>query len=278
MESNNGGAEMKEHKRDIIVIGIASVVTFLAGGIYSSSSIHTRERTLGTLAAATLSDTFPFWRQQELITSYFDESRNVRFHLINDRSNTQYLGARFYNTELNVDYLFLHRATYPSGKYNIEITPQNNSTHKTAVLTRTFSDSGNHIVRYRFADLIQKRSSNLVASNKSQFDFELNLDTIGGIPDALDARNSNTSIEHISYQTPPRHTENWQSGPVYINSSPRDAHIEILHPVGMTYTPGMRFNTQSVKIKVTSPNYIFSKRWLTLSEGKNIFVAPLQRY
>ncbi|MFV8385666.1 hypothetical protein ACNO5E_16370 [Vibrio parahaemolyticus] len=246
---------------DITGIGFLAVITCSAALISNSSSVLTQESKLSNYLASSLIDNLPMIRVKDTITSYYGEQRDIHINLINVDYGVPLQSATLLNRTLGIEYAYLEAMTYPVGGYDITITPLDARNYNPTYISKNMSIHGNHIVRYRFSPSFR---STPLENTVNKFQFEADLDSIASGQASNGAGNTQAT--------------QWTSGPVFINTSPIDARIEILEPMGINYTPGMTVNVPQILVKVTAPNHIFIKRWLSLSDGKNIFVAPLKRY
>lgn len=266
-------------KRDFGLSLLLVGTTFLVNKVYQESSISvigspTRQ------AVMKIYDSLPIFRLKENVLSYYNATDQVRLNLFPKRSHDRIASAIMLNYQTQIKYKYFPYIYYPSGNYELTLFPINTDIHETTQISGTFEQSGNHAVHYELDKKPVYRTSQspkIIADKIGEKRFK---DSTKGKAFGIDLESVNG--KNVAYRLDSSidsHTssDNWSSGKVFINTTPRDANIELLSQPGVLFKNGMRFDTPHLKVKVSAPNHIYTIRTLKLSRGKNIFVLPLQQ-
>ncbi|EHU6485520.1 hypothetical protein BWH99_RS10975 [Vibrio parahaemolyticus] len=222
-----------------------------------------------------LSDSLPIFRLKEEITSYKQDKDLVKLSLIPETNDQKVASVLMHNYQTNVKYKYIEGLSYPSGNYEVTLFPVNSDKYLPTSMSGTFKENGSHAVHYSLVrkpspkpkhNLNSLNSLNSTAEEKTRFVLPLE-----STQERLEfASDSPQSIAHSDKLR-------WVSGKVIINTTPKNATIELLSEPGKAFTNGMTFEKPYIKVKVSAPNYIFTIKKFKLSTGTNIFVLPLQR-
>lgn len=255
---------VKRHLFTTTSLLVLSVIVLVASN--QSSTLKPKSSVTGVVYRS-LSDSFSFFRKKDEIISYTDDKNLMKLHLMAMEKRYAIERAFIYNSQTKVRYLYLEDTSYPIGNYEITLHPKDYNLYKDTLVNGNLTKTGNHIVRYALNHQELKTTSS--GNIEQQVGFNFNIDKLQENSLEVGAFNW-TEEDNI------QNKQKWVSGKIFLNTTPRHAHVEILEPKKMSYFRGMTLDERIIKVKVSASNYIYTIKEFRLSQGKNIFVVPLR--
>lgn len=259
---------MPSIKRDLLASTSLLALSLVVNAGFNESSILSERPSAINIALRSLINSFSFLRSKDEIISYKNDDDSIKLHLRANEENHTIEKVFIQNLKTKVNYMYLEGASYPTGYYKVSIQPQDHNLYSETFLNGDFSKGGNHIIRYTLKAKKQKLASNASKSETTGFNFNI---------DKLQENNIDIDSFNLTHKNEPQIQQKWLSGKIFLNTTPRNAHIEFLSPKNAHYVPGMTLENRAIKVKVSARDHIYTIKEFRLSQGKNIFVVPLRR-